>query len=125
MSCWRRAHYSAGQVYALQHQWQLAEESYRRCAQLSTDEQSRGQALYCVGVACHHQGKFEDALVAYSGAGDTTGMLPMKVLGTVRALNALGRTGEASAAASDFLSSPAGKLCPDLIREALIEVRPF
>lgn len=110
-------------MYALQQRWQLAEASYRTCAQLSTDEQSRGQALYCVGVACHHQGKFEDALVAYCSAGDAAGILPMKVLGTVRALKALGRLREATAAVDEFLSSPAGKTCPEAIKDALIEGR--
>ncbi|KAF6264498.1 hypothetical protein COO60DRAFT_128154 [Scenedesmus sp. NREL 46B-D3] len=76
-----RAHYSSGQVHALQHQWQQSEEHYRQCAQLAADEASKGQALYCAGVAAHHLGRFQEALDAYDHAAGVPSIQPMVVLG--------------------------------------------
>lgn len=118
-----RAHYSAGQVHALQQQWAQSEESYRQCARLAADDAARGQALYCVGVACHHQGKYAAALQAYEQAGAVPGIAHTLMLSRARALQRLGRSEEAAALAEEFLQSDAAVGCPDAVRDALQGLR--
>lgn len=117
-----RAHYSAGQIHALQHHWHQSEDCYRKCAQLAWDEQSKAQALYCLGVACHQQGRFEEALEAYDSSlavnGDTS-MRPMLVLSRVRALRELGRDTEAEGVAEEFLASDQARLCSPVVVDAI------
>eukprot|EP00878_Enallax_costatus_P010559 GHUV01011026.1.p1 GENE.GHUV01011026.1~~GHUV01011026.1.p1 ORF type:complete len:561 (+),score=174.83 GHUV01011026.1:501-2183(+) len=115
-----RAYYSAGQIHALQHQWPQSEDCYRKCAQLTADQQSRAQALYCLGVACHQQGRYQDALQAYNqavGGGDS--IQPMLVLGRVRALRELGQQADAEALAREFVASDRAKTCPSVVFDAL------
>eukprot|EP00879_Flechtneria_rotunda_P030526 GHRR01033166.1.p1 GENE.GHRR01033166.1~~GHRR01033166.1.p1 ORF type:complete len:147 (+),score=43.98 GHRR01033166.1:104-544(+) len=114
-----RAHYSTGQIHALQHQWPQSEDRYRTCAELLTDEQPRGQALYCVGVACHQQGKFQEALQAYEQASKVETIQPMVVLGQVRALKELGQPAEAKAVASAFMQSEQASRCSAAVLDAL------
>lgn len=115
-----RAHYSAGQVHALQQQWQQSEECYRSCAGLSQDPQSKAQALYCLGVACHQQGKYQQALSAYDQAvGGDISIQPMLLLARVRSLRELGRDTEADRIAEEFLQSEHAKSCPPVVLDAL------
>jgi hypothetical protein len=114
-----RAHYSSGQVHALQHQWQQSEHHYRQCAQLAADEASKGQALYCAGVAAHHLGRFQEALDAYDQAAGVPSIQPMVLLGQVRALKALGQTEQAAALAKAFLASDEAWTCPAAVLDAL------
>ncbi|KAF8072601.1 ALB3L3 [Scenedesmus sp. PABB004] len=117
-----RAHYSAGQVAALQQQWPASESHYRRCAELAAEPAARAQAQYCVGVACHQQGRHRDALAAFAAAGAVGGggsLAPMLALGRARALRGLGQAGAAAAVARDFLASPAAAACPAPVLEAL------
>jgi tetratricopeptide (TPR) repeat protein len=116
-----RAHYSAGQIHALQQGWQQSEDSYKKCAELSADPQARDQSLYCVGVACHQQGKFGEALAAYGAAAAAGGhsLRPMLALGQVRALQQLGRHVEALAVAEQFLASDDSSKCPAAVVDAL------
>lgn len=115
-----RAHYSAGQIHALQHQWPQSEECYRKCAQLAQDQQSKGQALYCLGVACHQQQKFAEALDAYNQVVDAdTSILSMLVLGRVRALRELGRHVEAKGLAEEFLTSDLARSASPVVVDAI------
>jgi hypothetical protein len=114
-----RAHYSSGQVHALQHQWRQSEEHYLQCAQLAADAASKGQALYCAGVAAHHLGKFQEALDAYNQAVGVVSIQPMVILGQVRALNALGQTEQAGVVATAFLNSDQARACPAAVLDAL------
>lgn len=118
-----RAHYSAGQIHALQHQWQQSETHYRLCADLTADPQSRGQALYCVGVAAHHLGRHRDALDAYAQALDVDTIKPMVVLGQARALKATGQVEQAVEVAGAFLRSDQARGCPPVVIEALNTIK--
>lgn len=117
-----RAHYSAGQIYALQSQWPQSGASYRACAQLSRDPSSQAQALYCVGVAAHQQGNYTAALDAYeeaAAAGPAATLQPMLALGTARALQQLGRVDEAAAVAEGLLGSEWAGVCAPPVAQAL------
>jgi tetratricopeptide (TPR) repeat protein len=110
-------------VHALQQQWAASGASYRSCAALSHDPQTRAQALYCVGVACHQQGAFQDALNAYqaaAAAGPPDSLRAMLALGSARALQGMGRADEAAATAATFLAQgrQAGA-CPPPVADAL------
>lgn len=121
--CWLhtcRAYYSAGQIHALQHQWPQSEHCYRQCALLTTDQRSRAQALYCLGVACHQQGRYQDALQAYDQASDgVDSMQHILTLGRVRALREAGQQTYAEALAKDFVASDQAKTCPTVVLAAL------
>lgn len=103
----------------MQHQWQQSEEHYRQCAQLAAGAHSKGQAMYCAGVAAHHLGRFQEALDAYGQAAAVPNIQPMVVLGQVRALKALGQTEQASAKAQAFLSSDQARGCNAAVLESL------
>lgn len=123
--CDDRAHYSAGQIFALQGQWAQSEASYRACAQLAAETASQAQALYCVGVACHQQSSYAAAVEAYSAssaAGPPDNLLPMLALGTARALKQLGQASEAAAVADRALKSQWASLCAPPVMQALREL---
>lgn len=99
------------------------------CVQLqqsaTADPASLAQAHYCVGVACHQQGKFAQAVEAYdaaANAGPTDNLRPMLALGSARALVQLGRADEAAAVADSALKSQWVGLCPAAVVDALKEV---
>jgi tetratricopeptide (TPR) repeat protein len=123
--CCCRAHYSAGQIYALQGQWPQSEHSYRACAELSPDPPSQAQALYCVGVARHQQGNFAAAVEAYESAGAAgpgDNLQPMLALGTARALSQQGLVQEAAVLAQAMLASQWAGLCAPPVAQALREL---
>jgi tetratricopeptide (TPR) repeat protein len=120
--CCHSAHYSAGQIYALQGQWPQSEASFKACAQLSTEPSAQAQALYCGGVALNQQGSYAAAMEAYeaaSAAGPADNLRPMLALGTARALKQLGDDVGAAEVAGQALRSEWGRLCAPPVAQAL------